>query len=41
LYEQAGEPKELWIVPGAGHIQSLNSPEVRERLAEFLLRNTR
>lgn len=40
LYEQAGEPRELWIVPGAGHIQSLNVETVRKRLVEFLLRHT-
>jgi len=38
LYELAGEPKELWIVPQAGHIQALRSESVRRRLAEFLLR---
>jgi fermentation-respiration switch protein FrsA (DUF1100 family) len=38
LYELAGEPKELWIVPEAGHIQALRSESVRRRLAEFLLR---
>ena len=36
LYELAGEPKELWIVPQAGHIQALRSESVRRRLAEFL-----
>ena len=40
LFERAGEPRELWIVPGAGHIQSLNSEAVRNRLVEFLLRHT-
>lgn len=40
LFEQAGEPKELWIVPGAGHAQSLGSETVRKRLIEFLLRYT-
>ncbi len=38
LHELAGEPKELWIVPEAGHIQALRSESVRRRLAEFLLR---
>jgi uncharacterized protein len=38
LFEHAGEPKELWIVPGAGHIQSLGSEAVRVRLIAFLLR---
>jgi fermentation-respiration switch protein FrsA (DUF1100 family) len=39
LHELAGEPKELWIVPEAGHIQALRSDSVRRRLAEYLLRN--
>lgn len=38
LYELAGEPKELWIVPQAGHIQALRSESVRRRLAEYLSR---
>jgi fermentation-respiration switch protein FrsA (DUF1100 family) len=41
LFELAREPKELWIVPGAGHTQSLHSAAVRTRLTEFLLRHTR
>jgi alpha-beta hydrolase superfamily lysophospholipase len=41
LFERAREPKELLVVPGAGHIQSLNSPAAREYLVEYLLRNTR
>jgi len=40
LFERAGEPRELWIIPGAGHIQSLNNEAVRKRLVEFLLRHT-
>jgi fermentation-respiration switch protein FrsA (DUF1100 family) len=36
LFERAKEPKQLWIVPGAGHIQSQESPAIRKRLAEFL-----
>lgn len=40
LFERAREPKELWIVPGAGHAQSLGSEAVRNRLIEFLLRYT-
>jgi fermentation-respiration switch protein FrsA (DUF1100 family) len=36
LFEQAKQPKELLIVPGAGHIQSLESPPVREKLTAFL-----
>ena len=40
LFEQAGEPKQLWIVPGAGHTQSLSNESVRNQLIEFLLRHT-
>lgn len=36
LFEQAKQPKELLIVPGSGHIQSLESPPVREKLTAFL-----
>lgn len=36
LYDAAKEPKALWIVPGAGHIQSLSHPDVRRRLVEWL-----
>jgi len=38
LFERAGEPKERWVVPGAGHTQSLNSEAVRRKLVEFMLR---
>lgn len=41
LFERAGEPKQLWIVPGANHTQSLNDETVRNRLLEFLLRYTK
>lgn len=40
LFERAGEPKERWVVPGAGHTQSLNSEAVRKKLVEYLLRYT-
>lgn len=40
LFERAGEPKELWIVPGAGHTQSLGSEAVRKKLVEYLVRHT-
>jgi fermentation-respiration switch protein FrsA (DUF1100 family) len=36
LLEQAAEPKQLWLVPQAGHIQGLRSKEMRQRLAEFM-----
>jgi fermentation-respiration switch protein FrsA (DUF1100 family) len=38
LYERAREPKELWVVPDAGHIQAIRSRAMRERLTEFLQR---
>ena len=40
LFERAGEPKELWIVPGAGHTQSLGSEEIRKKLVEYLILHT-
>jgi hypothetical protein len=36
LYALAKEPKELWIVPGAGHGQALADPAVRSRLVRYL-----
>ena len=36
LFEAARQPKEMWIVPNAGHIQSLSRPEVRERFVAWL-----
>jgi uncharacterized protein len=36
LYEFAAQPKEIWVVEGAGHIQSLRTKPIRERLASFL-----
>jgi fermentation-respiration switch protein FrsA (DUF1100 family) len=38
LYAAAAEPKEIWVVPGAGHIQALKERAMRERLAAFLRR---
>lgn len=40
LFEKAAEPKERWVVPGAGHIQSLNNEDTRKRLVEYLRRYT-
>jgi fermentation-respiration switch protein FrsA (DUF1100 family) len=40
LFELAANPKELWIVPGAAHTQSLDREAVRRRLIEYLLRYT-
>jgi hypothetical protein len=39
LYESAAQPKEIWIVPGAGHIGSMAIKSVRDRLTEFLRRH--
>jgi hypothetical protein len=36
LYDAAREPKQLWIVPGAGHIQTTGDPAVRDRLIAYL-----
>jgi fermentation-respiration switch protein FrsA (DUF1100 family) len=36
LYRLAEEPKQLWITPGAGHIQSLSDGNLRKRLLCFL-----
>ncbi len=36
LYEAAREPKQLWIVPGAGHIQTMQNPAERDRLIAWL-----
>ena len=38
LFERAGNPKDIWIVPGAGHIQAFRDDAVRRRLTEYLLR---
>jgi fermentation-respiration switch protein FrsA (DUF1100 family) len=40
LYDAAAQPKELWMVPGAGHIQSLRDPGLRRRLGDFIRRAT-
>lgn len=37
LYEAALEPKQLWIVPGAGHIQTMRNPAERDRLVAYLV----
>ena len=38
LYDAAREPKQLWVVPGAGHIQTMRSPVERDRLIAYLLK---
>ena len=35
LFEAAGEPKELWIVPGFGHAESSASPALIERIGSW------
>ncbi|MDR0717268.1 MAG: alpha/beta hydrolase [Azoarcus sp.] len=35
LFEVAGEPKELVIVPRAGHLEALRRPEIRNKVVEF------
>ena len=37
LFALARDPKELWIVPGAGHTQALASNAVRKRLVQYLV----
>ena len=36
LYRLAGEPKQLWIAPGAAHIGALSDENLRKRLLSFL-----
>lgn len=36
LFELAGEPKQLWIVHGAEHVEALGEHAVQQRLARFL-----
>jgi fermentation-respiration switch protein FrsA (DUF1100 family) len=36
LFELAREPKQLWIVPGGGHIQAFQSQNYRDRFVEYL-----
>jgi uncharacterized protein len=38
LFELAADPKELWIVPGAGHTRALANDAVRKRLIEYFVR---
>ena len=38
LYDAAAEPKELWLLPHAGHIESVRDPALRRRLSEFVRR---
>jgi fermentation-respiration switch protein FrsA (DUF1100 family) len=36
LYNAALEPKQLWILPGAGHIQAMREEAERDRLVAYL-----
>jgi fermentation-respiration switch protein FrsA (DUF1100 family) len=36
LYDSASEPKELWTVPDAGHIEAMRTPENRERFVTWI-----
>jgi len=38
LYEAARQPKELWLLPGTGHIQSVRDQALRQRLGDYLRR---
>jgi fermentation-respiration switch protein FrsA (DUF1100 family) len=38
LYAAAAEPKELWRLPAAGHIQSVRDPALRQRLGDYIRR---
>jgi fermentation-respiration switch protein FrsA (DUF1100 family) len=40
LYDGAAQPKDLWLVPETGHIQSLKSSVMRARLTQFLQRHS-
>ena len=39
LYQTAEEPKQLWLVPGSGHIAALGHPDIRDRLVDYLDRS--
>jgi fermentation-respiration switch protein FrsA (DUF1100 family) len=36
LYDLAREPKQLWVIPGGGHIQAFQSQIYRERFVTYL-----
>ena len=38
LYEAARMPKELWLLPGVGHIQSVRDAALRRRLGDYVRR---
>ena len=37
LFERAGQPKELWLLPDVGHLQAFARPETRRRLRDHLV----
>ncbi len=37
LYDNAAQPKDLWLLPETGHIQSVRSTALRKRLTGFLV----
>lgn len=40
LFEKAKGPKEIWRVPGAGHLKVFQEQEYQDRLAQFLTEST-
>lgn len=36
LYDAAGEPKQLWLVPGFGHAEAAATPALLDRLGRYL-----
>lgn len=38
LFAAAAQPKELWRLPAAGHIQSVRDPALRQRLGDYIRR---
>jgi hypothetical protein len=36
LYLAAGEPKELWLIPGMGHAETASSNDLIDRIAQWL-----
>lgn len=38
LFEAARPPKELWLLPGVGHIESARDPALRRRLRDYVRR---
>ena len=40
LFEKAGEHKEIWRVPGAGHLKVFQELEYQDRLVQFLTKST-